>query len=136
MGRQEQEQEQEQNKCIRKHPAVKKAGKTILMSDLESDPLIMLQHNHYMKCFFLAAFVIPTLVPHLCWGESLSTAYFLAVLRLVKISRPRIVKHTTNRSRPENSPISVKLRLISLPSSVSVVEFSSWWVCYQRGYLV
>ena len=62
---------------------MKKAGKTILMSDLESDPMIMLQHNHYMKCFFLAAFVIPTLVPHLCWGESLSTAYFMAVLRLV-----------------------------------------------------
>merc|ERR1712156_726359 len=33
---------------VRKHPAVMKAGKTINMSDLEADPLLMFQHRNYM----------------------------------------------------------------------------------------
>jgi len=71
--------------CVRKHPAVKRAGKTILMSDLEADPLVMFQHQHYLPCFFLAGFVLPTLLPHLLWGESLATAYFMAVVRYVAV---------------------------------------------------
>ena len=51
------------------------------MSDLEADPLVMFQHKHYLPCFLLAGFVLPTLLPHLVWGESLATAYFMAVVR-------------------------------------------------------
>ena len=56
-----------------------KAGKTINMSDLEADPLIMFQHRHYLKCFLMAGFVLPTIIPNLLWGESLVNAYFIAV---------------------------------------------------------
>ena len=65
----------------RKHPAVMKAGKTINMSDLESDSLLMFQHRHYLKCFLMAGFVLPTIIPNLLWGESLTNAYFMAVVR-------------------------------------------------------
>ena len=58
-----------------------KAGKTINMSDLEADPLIMFQHRHYLKCFLMAGFVLPTIIPNLLWGESLVNAYFIAVIR-------------------------------------------------------
>ena len=49
---------------VRKHPAVAAAGRTIDMSDLEKDPLVMFQHRHYIPSFLLFAFVVPTLVPH------------------------------------------------------------------------
>jgi len=70
---------------VRKHPAVKKAGTTIDMSDLESDPLVMFQHKNYMSCFWTIGFILPTLIPNLLWGESLTTAYFMAVVRYVLI---------------------------------------------------
>ena len=70
--------------CVRKHPAVTRAGRTISMSDLEADPLVMTQHRHYLKCFVVAAFLLPSLVPTL-WGEDIVTAYFISVLRYVAV---------------------------------------------------
>jgi len=70
---------------VRKHPAVLKAGKTIDMSDLERDPVVMFQHRHYLKCYFTAAFILPTLVPYLAWGESLTSSYFMSVVRYVAV---------------------------------------------------
>ena len=68
--------------CVRKHPKVISAGKTINMTDLASDSLIMFQHNHYMLCFLSSAFILPTLIPAL-WGESLVTAYFIAGMIII-----------------------------------------------------
>lgn len=70
--------------CVRKHPAVTRAGRTISMADLEADPLVMMQHRHYLKCFVVAAFLLPSLVPTL-WGEDIVTAYFISVLRYVAV---------------------------------------------------
>jgi len=70
--------------CVRKHPAVTRAGRTISMTDLEADPLIMTQHRHYLKCFLVAAFLLPSLIPTL-WGEDIVTAYFISVLRYVAV---------------------------------------------------
>jgi len=70
---------------VRKHPAVMKAGKTISMSDLEQDPVVMFQHRHYIPCFLLAGFVLPTIVPCLLWGEDPATAYFMSVIRYVAV---------------------------------------------------
>merc|ERR1719431_77030 len=33
----------------------------------------------------MAAFILPTLIPNLLWGESLTTAYFMAVVRYVAV---------------------------------------------------
>merc|ERR1719431_1025886 len=62
---------------VRKHPAVIRAGKTINMADLEADPIVMFQHKHYIPCFLTASFIFPTIIPTLCWGESLTTASFI-----------------------------------------------------------
>jgi len=70
--------------CVRKHPRVTSAGKTINMADLEADSLVMFQHHHYMVWFTTCAFIFPSIVPTL-WGESLVTAYFIAVLRYVGV---------------------------------------------------
>nr|AHL21605.1 acyl-CoA desaturase delta9 [Calanus hyperboreus] len=70
---------------VRKHPEVIRAGKTINMTDLENDPIVMLQHRHYIPCFLMCGFILPTLIPHLFWGEPLTTAYFMAVVRYVAV---------------------------------------------------
>lgn len=74
---------------VRKHPEVIRAGKTVDMTDLENDKLVMLQHNHYIASFLTCGFLLPTLLPHLLWGESLFAAFFMAVFRYV------IVLHIT-----------------------------------------
>merc|ERR1712098_644969 len=33
----------------------------------------------------LAGFIIPTIIPHLFWGEDLTTAYFVAVIRYIAV---------------------------------------------------
>jgi len=70
---------------VRKHPEVIRAGKTINMTDLENDPIVMFQHRHYIPCFLMASFILPTLIPNLLWGEPLTTAYFMAVVRYVAV---------------------------------------------------
>ena len=55
--------------------------KTINMRDLEADSMIMFQHCHCMLCFLMADFILPTIIPNLFWGESLTNAYFMAVVR-------------------------------------------------------
>ena len=62
---------------VRKHSAVIRAGKTINMTDLENDPIVM----HYIPCFLMAGFILPNLL----WGESLMTAYFVSVVRYVTV---------------------------------------------------
>merc|ERR1711887_249145 len=49
------------------------------------DSLFMFQHRHYLKCFLMAGFVLPTIIPNLLWGESLTNAHFMAVVRYVAV---------------------------------------------------
>merc|ERR1719483_2066466 len=68
---------------VRKHPEVIRARKTVNMTDLEGDKLVMLQHKYYIPSFLICGFVIPTILPYLLWGECLYTAYFMAICRYV-----------------------------------------------------
>lgn len=66
----------------RKHPDVIRKGRTIDMSDLEADPVVMFQRKYYK---FLAPFLglaLPSVIP-LLWHESLSNAFFLMLLRYI-----------------------------------------------------
>ncbi|XP_073818164.1 acyl-CoA Delta-9 desaturase-like [Musca autumnalis] len=66
----------------KKHPDVLKKGKTVDVSDLENNRVVMFQHRHYYTLMFTFTFVLPTLVPILCWNESFKNALFVcAILR-------------------------------------------------------
>ena len=82
---------------VRKHPAVTKAGKTINRSDLlQADSLLTFKHRHNLKCFLMTGFVLLTIIPNLLWGESLTNAYFMAVLHfkwLVNSADPYDIVH-------------------------------------------
>ena len=67
---------------LKKRPEVVAAGRKLDLSDLLADPVVMLQQrlNPWWNVFW--CFGVPTLVPVLCWGESLLAAYFVpGVLR-------------------------------------------------------
>ena len=63
--------------CVRKHPRVISGGKTINMTDLEADPLVMFQHRNYNVFFLVFAIILPTVIPSILWGESVITSYFV-----------------------------------------------------------
>jgi stearoyl-CoA desaturase (delta-9 desaturase) len=65
--------------CIRKHPDVKIKGKTIDMSDLEQDPVVMFQKKYYLLMVPLITFIMPTLIPMYFWGESLRNSWYIMV---------------------------------------------------------
>lgn len=69
---------------VRKHPEVKEKGKGIDMSDLENNPILAFQKKYYTVLMPLICFILPTVIPVVCWNETWSNAYFIpAVLRYV-----------------------------------------------------
>ncbi|CAK8681504.1 unnamed protein product [Clavelina lepadiformis] len=65
---------------VRKHPDVIEKGKSIDLSDLYNDPVVMLQHRHYKAAVILMCFVVPSAVP-LLWGENLWVSFLMSILR-------------------------------------------------------
>lgn len=55
---------------VRKHPAVKEKGGKLDMSDLKAEKLVMFQRRYYKSGLLLMCFILPTLVPWYCWGET------------------------------------------------------------------
>ncbi|XP_046442058.1 acyl-CoA Delta-9 desaturase-like isoform X3 [Daphnia pulex] len=68
----------------RKHPEVMRRGKTVDVSDLLQDPIVVYQRKFYIPLLIIFCFAMPTLVPWYFWGESLRTSFFVAsILRYV-----------------------------------------------------
>jgi len=63
---------------VRKHPDVIKKGKTVDLSDLYGDPILVFQKRFYIPLAIFFCFIMPTLVPMYFWNESAWTAYFTA----------------------------------------------------------
>jgi len=64
----------------RKHPDVKEAGSKLDISDLKNDPILKFQAKYYLILMPLLCFIIPTMIPIYCWGESLKNAFFVATM--------------------------------------------------------
>lgn len=64
----------------RKHPDVKAAGSKLDLSDLRSDPILAFQHKYYLILMPIICFVLPTMIPIYCWGETGKNAWFVATM--------------------------------------------------------
>lgn len=64
----------------RKHPDVKAAGSKLDISDLQADPILRFQKDYYLILMPLLCFIIPTMIPMYCWGESFKNAFFVAAM--------------------------------------------------------
>ncbi|XP_076673448.1 acyl-CoA Delta-9 desaturase-like [Andrena cerasifolii] len=70
----------------RKHPDVKEKGKEIDVNDLKINPILAFQKRYYIVLMPLLCFIIPTVVPVLCWNETWLNAFFVpTILRYVLI---------------------------------------------------
>jgi stearoyl-CoA desaturase (delta-9 desaturase) len=68
-----------------KHPLVHEKGKTIDMSDMESNKLFMFQKKYYTPMFLLVNVII-TLIPVYCWNEDFWVSFFTCfAYRLVHV---------------------------------------------------
>lgn len=56
---------------VKKHPDVIRRGRTIDLSDLEADPIVMFQKKYYIPLVGLLWGAFPTLVPVFFWGENI-----------------------------------------------------------------
>ncbi|XP_027263037.1 acyl-CoA desaturase 1 [Cricetulus griseus] len=63
---------------VRKHPAVKEKGGKLDMSDLKAEKLVMFQRRYYKSGLLLMCFILPTLVPWYCWGETFLNSLFVS----------------------------------------------------------
>ncbi|KAG8036843.1 hypothetical protein G9C98_004165 [Cotesia typhae] len=68
---------------MRRHPAVKKYGSKIDMSDVKNDPVIQFFDKYYTPIMLFAAFVLPTMIPVYCWNESWSISFRAVIIRYV-----------------------------------------------------
>lgn len=62
---------------MKKHPEVIEKGARIPLDDLLADPVVAFQKKYYRLLAILICFVMPTVVPWLCWSEDLTIAYFV-----------------------------------------------------------
>uniref|UniRef100_A0A8C2UPH6 Stearoyl-CoA desaturase n=1 Tax=Chinchilla lanigera TaxID=34839 RepID=A0A8C2UPH6_CHILA len=65
---------------VRKHPAVKEKGRLLDMSDLKAEKLVMFQRRYYKPALLLLCFILPTLIPWYCWGETFLHSFYVATL--------------------------------------------------------
>jgi stearoyl-CoA desaturase (delta-9 desaturase) len=59
-------------------PKVK--GRTDI-SDLDSDPIVVWQHKHYGKCLLFSAWVFPTIVAGVGWGDWWGGLVYAGIVR-------------------------------------------------------
>jgi len=64
----------------RKHPEIMEKGRGIDMSDLLNDPVVVFQKKYYKILMPLLCFVLPTILPVYCWGESWANSWFVATM--------------------------------------------------------
>lgn len=65
---------------VRKHPDVKEKGKTLDMSDLDADPVVMFQKKYYLIIMPILCFILPTVIPVYLWGETWKNAWFVVAM--------------------------------------------------------
>jgi stearoyl-CoA desaturase (delta-9 desaturase) len=68
---------------VKPHPDVIKAIKTTKPTDLDEDPIVVFQHKYYVPLFVAFGFILPSVIPHLLWNESLIMAFLASNLRYV-----------------------------------------------------
>ncbi|KAK9878855.1 hypothetical protein WA026_003689 [Henosepilachna vigintioctopunctata] len=103
----------------KKHPMVIAKGKTIDMSDLEADALVMFQKKYYNPLYFFLALVFPVYLPVYLWNETawtaLFTCYFLRYVALLHITwTVNSIAHYYGTKPFDMNIVAVESKIVSL----------------------
>ncbi|XP_074038958.1 acyl-CoA Delta-9 desaturase [Leptinotarsa decemlineata] len=66
---------------VKKHKDVFSKGKTVDLSDIESDPVVMFQKRHYVLMVTFLCFMIPAHIPWYFWGEDWWVSWYVTIAR-------------------------------------------------------
>jgi stearoyl-CoA desaturase (delta-9 desaturase) len=62
----------------KKLPEVSEAGKQVDCSDLRADPIVRFQEKYWNVLMPTCCFILPTIIPHYFWGETLANGWFVS----------------------------------------------------------
>uniref|UniRef100_A0A8D8V0D8 Acyl-CoA Delta(11) desaturase n=1 Tax=Cacopsylla melanoneura TaxID=428564 RepID=A0A8D8V0D8_9HEMI len=65
---------------VRKHPDVKLRGRTVDMSDLDKDWVVMFQMKYYLILMPVCCFLIPALIPWYFFNETWSNSWYVSAM--------------------------------------------------------
>ncbi|XP_043249763.1 acyl-CoA Delta-9 desaturase-like [Colletes gigas] len=68
---------------VKRHPAVKKYGSKIDMSDIRADPVLQFVDKYFEIIMLSLCFFVPILVPIYGWGEAWHLSFYATVIRYV-----------------------------------------------------
>ena len=65
---------------VRKNDQVLVKSKEINVDDLKTDEIVIYQLKHYFTLVAIFCFLLPTIIPHICWDECLVNSFFVCVM--------------------------------------------------------
>ncbi|XP_014252807.1 acyl-CoA Delta(11) desaturase-like isoform X1 [Cimex lectularius] len=118
---------------IKKHKDVMNKGKTVDMSDLEQDWVVMFQKKTYAVLLPLICFILPTFIPVYYWDEKPWTAWYVAAIARYTLSLHGtwLVNSAAHMygTRPYDRTISPRENL-----SVAILAFGEGWHNYHHAF--
>ncbi|XP_025266114.1 (11Z)-hexadec-11-enoyl-CoA conjugase [Camponotus floridanus] len=117
---------------MKHHPAVKKYGKNVDMSDIAADPVIRFFDKYYPPIMLSLCFVLPTLVPVYIWNETWIVSIGATISRyLVTLNAAFAVNSFAHiwGTRPYNR----NLKATQNPT-VSFFTFGEGWHNYHHSF--
>jgi len=65
---------------VRKHPEVRDKGGKVDMADIGADPIVKFQRKYYIPLVFTMCFMLPSLIPHYLWNETMPIAFYVCAM--------------------------------------------------------
>ncbi|KAK0182153.1 hypothetical protein PV327_000317 [Microctonus hyperodae] len=93
---------------MRRHPAVKKYGSKVDMSDIEADPVVRFFDKYYTPIMLFACFALPIVIPVYCWNEAWLISIYATIIRYVWLLNATFLVNSFAHmwgNRPYNSKI-------------------------------
>lgn len=72
-------------KLYEEHPEVSAGRSLVCINDLMSDPVVTFQHNYYYWLCIPLTFILPAVIPLMCWDEPMEYSLFVNFFRLFAV---------------------------------------------------
>ncbi|RZC34109.1 FA desaturase domain containing protein, partial [Asbolus verrucosus] len=118
---------------VRKHPEVITKGKTVDLSDLEADPVVMFQKKYYLILAPIISFVIPTLIPWYYWEEGFYTSWCVAGMLRYMLSLHVTWLINSAAHKWGTKPYDKYIKPVENPT-VSILTFGEGWHNYHHTF--
>ncbi|XP_034940026.1 acyl-CoA Delta(11) desaturase-like [Chelonus insularis] len=117
---------------MRRHPAVKKYGSKVDMSDIKADPVIQFFDKYYAPIMVFLAFILPSMIPVFLWNESWYISISAVIIRYVWLLNATFLVNSLAHMWG-NRPYNRKLKPTENPT-VSFFTLGEGWHNYHHSF--